>query len=77
MQSIGQGVFELKAADEAAWYRVIYFARVAGRIYILHSFTKMSRRTEKNNLNQAKARLKRVIQSLQKEKADAKRKCRQ
>ena len=28
MQSIGQGVFELKTADESAWYRVIYLARI-------------------------------------------------
>jgi phage-related protein len=31
MQSIGQGVFELKAADEAAWYLVIYLARMKTR----------------------------------------------
>ena len=35
MQSIGQGVFELKTADEAAWYRVIYLARIEDTIYVL------------------------------------------
>ena len=77
MQSIGQGVFELKAADELPWYRVIFLARVAGRIYILHSFTKTSRKTEKNDLNRAKDRLKRVNQLLQEERADAKQKNKQ
>ena len=72
MQSIGQGVFELKAADEAAWYRVIYLARIENTIYVLDSFIKKSRKTEKNDLNRARARLSKVRQRLQKEKSDAK-----
>jgi phage-related protein len=74
MQSIGQGVFEIKAADEAAWYRVIYLARMKDTIYVLDSFTKKSRKTEKNDLNRAMARLSQVKQRLQKERTDAKRK---
>jgi phage-related protein len=74
MQSIGQGVFELKAADEAAWYRVIYLSKIGDTIYVLDSFTKKTRKTEKNDLNRARARLSKVRQRLQKEKTDAKRK---
>jgi len=74
MQSIGPSVFELKAADEAAWYRVIYLARIDDTIYVLDSFTKKSRKTEKNDLNRAKARLAQVKQRLQDERANAKRK---
>jgi phage-related protein len=74
MQSIGQGVFELKAADEAAWYRVIYLARIEDTIYVLDSFTKKTRKTEKNDLNRARARLTKVRQRLQKGRIDAKRK---
>ena len=73
MQSIGQGVFELKAEDEAAWYRVI-LSRIEGTIYVLDLFTKKTRKTEKNDLNRARARLSKVRQRLQKEKIDAKRK---
>lgn len=72
MQSIGQGVFELKATDEAAWYRVIYLARIENTIYVLDSFTKKSRKTEKNDLDRARARLSKVRQRLQKEMSDAK-----
>jgi len=72
MQSIGQGVFELKAADEAAWYRMIYLARIEDTIHVLDSFTKKSRKTEKNDLNRARARLSKLRQRLQKEKSDAK-----
>jgi phage-related protein len=74
MQSIGQGVFELKAGDEAAWYRVIYLARIEDTIYVLDSFKKNSRKTEKKDLNRARARLSNVRRRLQKEKIDAKRK---
>jgi phage-related protein len=74
MQSIGQGVFELKVADEAAWYRVIYLARIENTIYVLDSFKKKSRKTEKNDLNRVRARFSNVKQRLQEERKDAKRK---
>jgi phage-related protein len=74
MQSIGQGVFELKAEDEATWYRVIYLSRIEDTIYVLDSFTKKTRKTEKNDVNRAKARQAKVRQRLQKEKIDAKHK---
>jgi phage-related protein len=74
MQSIGQGVFELKAADDAAWYRVIYLARIEDTIYVLDSFTKKSRKTEKNDLNRARMRLSQVKQRIQEVRSDAKRK---
>lgn len=74
MQSIAQGVFELKAADDAAWYRVIYLSRIEDTIYVLDSFTKNTRKTEKNDLNRARARQSQVRRRLQKEKIDAKRK---
>ena len=74
MQSIGPSVFELKAADEATWYRLIYLARIENTIHVLDSFTKKTRKTEKNDLNRARARLAQVRRRLQEERADAKRK---
>jgi phage-related protein len=74
MQSIGPGVFELKAADEKTWYRVLYLARVADTIYVLDSFTKKSRKTEKTDLDRARARLSLVRQRLQEARTNAKRK---
>jgi phage-related protein len=74
MQSIGQGVFELKTADEATWYRVVYLARIENTIFVLDSFNKKSRKTERNDLKRARARLSNVRQRLQKEMIDAKRK---
>ena len=74
MQSIGQGVFELKDADESAWYRLIYLARIEDRLYILDCFTKSSRKTARNDLDTAKMRLARVKQQLREEHRNAKRK---
>jgi len=74
MQSIGQGAFELKAEDESKWYRVIYLSRIEDKMYVLDCFTKKTRKTERNDLNRARARLSSVRLRLQKEKIDAKHK---
>jgi len=72
MQSIGRGVFELRQADTSGWYRVVYMQRVAGRLFMLHSFVKKSAKTSQRDLNIAKQRLKGVRERLAKEKKDAK-----
>ena len=74
MQCIGQGVFGPKSEDDATWCRVVYLARIEDTIFVLDSFKRKSRKTEKNDLDRARARLKRVRQRLQEEKIDAKRK---
>ena len=74
MQSIGDGVFELKDADESAWYRMIYLARRNDVIYVLDCFEKNSRKTERHDIKRATARFKQVKQRLFEEKRNAKRK---
>jgi phage-related protein len=64
MDSIGKGVWELKASDERTWYRVIYLARIRNTLSILHAFEKASRRTDRRDLEIAKARLKMVLAQL-------------
>lgn len=44
MQSIGDGVFELKDSDKYTWYRVIYLARKNDVIFVLDCFEKDSRK---------------------------------
>jgi len=56
MQSIGQGVFELKDADESAWYRVVYLARIKNRIFVLDCFMKDSRTCNSSFKRNAKMR---------------------
>jgi phage-related protein len=74
MQSIGDGVFELKDSDESAWYRVLYLARKNDVIFVLDCFEKDSRKTEKHDIRRATARLKRVRQRPMEERKNAKRK---
>jgi len=73
MRSIGQGVFELRQRDENGWYRLLYLAKVEGRIHVLHSFVKKSAKTPKNDLNIAANRLKAVRARLQEEKKNARK----
>lgn len=73
MQSIGMGVFELRQVDDDGWYRVIYLKKIAGRLFMLHSFVKKSAKTSPRDLSIAKNRLKQVQARLQEEKKDAKK----
>jgi phage-related protein len=65
MSSIGAGVFELKDSDADKWYRVLYLSRVGETIHVLHSFTKESAKTERNDINVAKQRLKAIQERIQ------------
>ena len=56
MKSIGQGVFELRLRDSTGAYRVIYVAKFAEAVYVLHSFEKKSQKTARQNLDLAAAR---------------------
>ena len=68
MESIGAGVYELKAGDIKTWYRVIYLSRIDDVIYILHCFEKDSRKTDRRDLRVAKERFSRVRQRIEEQK---------
>lgn len=72
MNSIGSGVYELKEADERAWYRIIYLARTGNAIHVLHCFEKESRKTNRRDIELARQRLKWVKQRLQEQRANEK-----
>ena len=44
MPSVGQGVQEIRIRDVAGVFRVIYLAKLADAIYVLHCFQKKHRR---------------------------------
>ena len=64
MESVGKGVWELKTADERTWYRVIYLTRIGDDLYVLHSFEKSSRKTDRRDLEIAKSRLRSILVQL-------------
>lgn len=59
----GAGVVEIVEDHHGDTYRAVYTVRLAGRIYVLHSFQKKSKRaieTPKAEINLIKSRLKRA-----------------
>lgn len=60
MPSIGAGVEELRIWDEAGTYRVIYVARFADAVYVLHAFPKTSQKTSQKDIRLAVQRFSEV-----------------
>lgn len=58
MPSIGAGVEEIRVWDGSGTYRVIYTARRAEKIYVLHAFQKKTQATAQEDIELAKQRLK-------------------
>jgi phage-related protein len=45
MPAIGKGVEEIRILDPSGAFRVIYFARRADAVYVMHAFQKKTQRT--------------------------------
>lgn len=56
MPEIGRGVEEIRIWDEAGTFRVIYTARVADTVYVLHAFQKKAQRTAQRDIDKARRR---------------------
>lgn len=62
MPAIGKGVEEIRVWDESGTYRVIYTARMAEAVYVLHAFQKKTRVTPKQHIEIAKQRFNQLMQ---------------
>ena len=56
MPSVGKGVEELRVWDDSGTYRVVYAARFADAVYVLHAFQKKTQATSKRDIELAKKR---------------------
>jgi len=56
MPTIGKGVEELRIWDDSGTYRVVYTARLATAVYVLHAFQKKTQTASKHNIEVAKTR---------------------
>lgn len=56
MPAIGKGVEEIRVWDESGAYRVIYTARLAEAVYVLHAFQKKTQATAKRDVDLARKR---------------------
>jgi phage-related protein len=56
MPTIGKGVEEIRVTDMSGAYRVIYYARRAEAVYVLHAFQKKTQATAKRDVDIARVR---------------------
>jgi phage-related protein len=64
MTTIGPGVREIRIRDVAGAFRVVYVAKFADAIYVLHCFQKKTPRTSKTDLELAARRYAEVLKEL-------------
>ena len=56
LPAVGQGIEEIRVWDETGTYRVVYTARRAEAVYVLHAFQKKTQATQKRDLDIARLR---------------------
>ena len=56
MPTIGRGVEEIRVRDESGAYRLIYMARLADAVYVLHAFQKKTQATPQRDMGLARKR---------------------
>jgi phage-related protein len=64
MGTIGKGVREIRIRDEAGAFWVIYVAKFAQAVYVLHCFQKKSQKTSKADLDLAAKRYSDLVKDL-------------
>ncbi len=64
MSTVGRGVKEIRIRDAAGAFRVIYLARVADAVYVLHCFQKKTEKTSKADLDLAAKRYRDLLKEL-------------
>ena len=64
MPDIGSGVQEIRIPDAAGAFRVIYVAKFADAVYVLHCFQKKTQRTSKPDLDLAESRYRELLKEL-------------
>lgn len=62
MPSVGIGVNEIRVRDESGAFRVIYLAKFAEAVYVLHAFQKKSRKTGTFDVDLARKRFRDLVQ---------------
>ena len=64
MPSVGAGVVELRIWDEAGPFRVMYVAKLADAVYVLHCFQKKTQQTAKSDIDLARKRFKALLKEI-------------
>ncbi len=64
MPTVGAGVQEIRIRDAAGAFRVIYVAKFADAVYVLHCFRKTTQKTSKTDLDLATKRYRELTMEL-------------
>ena len=64
MGTVGKGVQEIRIRDTAGAFRVIYVAKFAEAVYVLHCFQKKTQKTSKADLDLAAKRYGDLVKEL-------------
>ncbi len=64
MASVGAGVKEIRVRDEFGIFRVMYVAKFADAIYVLHCFQKKTQQTSKLDIDLARTRYKELLKEI-------------
>ena len=64
MNSVGQGVREIRIRDATGAYRVLYVAKFAEAVYVLHCFQKKAQKTRKADLDLAGQRYRDLLKEI-------------
>ena len=64
MNTIGQGVREIRIRDRDGAFRVIFVAKFESAVYVLHCFQKKTQSTSKTDLDVAEKRYRDLVKEL-------------
>jgi len=65
MPSVGKGVEEIRIREASGAYRVIYTARLAEAVCVLHAFQKKTRATSQRDIEIARERFQQLMRGQQ------------
>jgi len=66
MNTVGQGVREIRVRDSAGAFRIVYVAKFADAVYVIHCFQKKTEKTSKADIDLASKRYRDLLQELSK-----------
>jgi phage-related protein len=61
MPSIGRGVEEIRVREASGTYRIVYTARLADTVFVLHAFQKKTRATSPRDIEIARERFRQLM----------------
>lgn len=64
LNTVGKGVKEIRIYDASGAFRIIYLAKLADAVYVLHCFQKKTSKTSKPDLDLATKRYRDLLQEL-------------